>query len=92
MGELADQPVGVLAQAAHFKELDDPLLDVDVGFFRLPHAQAIAARHLDGDFQIFPDRQLGEHLGDLEGAGDAAPHPSRRQQPGNVLAVEDDLA
>ena len=33
----------------------------------------------DGDFQIFPDRQLRKHLGDLEGAGDAAPHPARRQ-------------
>ena len=47
---------------------------------------------LDGDLQILPDRQLGKHFGDLERAGDAAPYPPRRQEPGNILAVEDDLA
>ena len=59
---------------------------------RDPRPQAMAGGDLDRDAQIVAHRQLGEHLGDLEGAGDAAPHPPRRQQPGDILAVEPDPA
>ena len=78
-------------QPAYFQQFPDPLIDHLVGLVRLPHPQPKAARHLDGDLQIFPDRQLRKHFGDLKGAGDAAPHPARRQQTGNVFAIENDL-
>src|SRR5581483_5625436 len=52
---------------------------------------AVTARDLDGDFQVFADRQFRKHFGDLEGSRDAFPDPPHRELAGNVLAVENDL-
>ena len=80
VGEFADQAVGLVGQAAHLEQIDDARLDLAVGVLRQPRPQAIAGGHFDRDAQIFADRQFREYLGDLKGAGDAAPHPPRRQQ------------
>ncbi len=87
-----DQPVLPIGQSALVGKIGNPRADHRLRRARDPRPQAIAGRHLDRDAQIFAHGQLGEYLGDLKGAGDAAPHPARRQEPGNILAVEQDMA
>jgi hypothetical protein len=57
-----------------------------------PWPKPIPGRGLDGDAQVFAHRQLRKHLRDLKSARNAAPDAARRQQPGDVLAVEQDTA
>jgi len=92
MGQLADQPVGLFGQAAHFQQINDARLDLAVSILRLPKPQPIAAGDLDRDAQIFPDGELRKYLGDLEGPRDTAPHPPCRQEMRHVVAVENDTA
>ena len=90
--QLADQTARLVGEAAHVEQFGDARVHLGVGGARQPRPQAEAGGDFDRDAQIFAHRQFGKDLGDLEGAGDAAPHPARRQQIGDVLAVENDAA
>ena len=92
VGQFADRPFGLVGEAAHAEQFVNALADFDVVGLRQPGAQTESGGDLDRDAQIFPHRQFGKDLGDLEGPRHAAPDAARRQQMRDVLAVENDAA
>ncbi len=79
-------------QAAEIDQVAHLLLDARRQLSRLVPAQPQPARHLDRDAQVLAHRQLGEDLGDLEGARHPYRHPLVRRQRGDVGVVEQDAA
>ncbi len=55
-------------------------------------ARRAPAAGLDGEADILGDAEVGEEIGDLEGAADAALRPPRRPEARNVLSLEQRVA
>ena len=92
MRQRAGAHVGLVGQSAQAQKLSDARRHRRPRLRAKPGPQAIAGRDLDRDADVVGDRELGKDLGDLEGAGHAAPHPLVGSERSNVAALEPDRA
>ena len=88
--ELACDAVGLLLEVHGGEQLFDAARHLAPARGAEERAEGEAHRRLDRDAQIFVHGEVGEDLGDLEGADDAARDEPRRAEAGDLPPVEED--